>query len=79
MALFHIKSQSSSNILAPAWNTGNARDTLVVKPTPNPSSNFTVCNFALSTTGSIIQLNKCRYNTEAQHGSQPGKDLFIFL
>jgi hypothetical protein len=79
MALFNIKSQSSSSILTPTWNTGNTRDSLVVKPTPKPED-YTSCNFAVSLSGgATILLNKCRFQTEAEHGSQPNKDLFVFL
>lgn len=77
MSLYNIVSSTSYNIPKATWNTGNSRENLVVKPNPGPE-NY-VCLFSISITGSPIPLNKCRYETEAEHGAQPGSDLFIFL
>jgi hypothetical protein len=78
MAIFNIKSQISSIILTPSWTTGNDRDSIVAKPAPKPED-YTSCKISISESGSTVFLNKCRYKTEAEHGAQPNKDLFIFL
>ena len=77
--IYNIKSKDTFDTVKQSWNTGNSRETIVAKPKPNPVLNFISCDFSISITGSVSQLNKCKYPTEAEHGTQPNKDLFIFL
>jgi len=78
MSLYNIQSDSSFNVPKATWNTGNNRATLNTKPEPK-ISDYTSCIFNLSITGAVSSLKPCRYKTEAWHGSQPSKDLSVFL
>jgi hypothetical protein len=78
MSLFQITNQTSSINLKAGWNTGNSRSSIVVKPPPKPED-YTTCEVGISLSGAVVVFNKCRYPTEARHGAQPSKDLFIFL
>jgi hypothetical protein len=76
MALFQISNQTTNINPKANWDTGNIRNSIVVKPPPRPKD-YTTCDIVISLTGSTTLLNRCRFRTEAWHGAQPGRDLLV--
>lgn len=76
MSIFNIQTKTEHNLSTAGWNTGNSRENIVVQPIFGVT-NYTTCNFDLSSTGNSVSTRNCRFPTEALHGAQPSYDIMI--